>query len=240
MKFPNVVLPDGPMPYADVGAALEQSIVTWDDLEWIRELWKGPIVVKGVHIGDDARRAIDAGAERRRRLEPRRTAARRRARDDARAAGSRRGGRRTDRGADRRRHPARQRHREGAVPRRARGADRPRLRVRAWRRRRRRRGARDRDSARRSDPHDQAARLPLHQRARHVCTSMCRETGSSIGPETDRSRRSTRVKPEAVIHAARAAALCSARHDPTSDSPIVFNVRRSSKSDLPRRRVASA
>ena len=63
MKFPNVVLPDsGPMLYADVGAALEQSMVTWADLRWIRELWNGAIVVKGVHIGDDARRAIDAGA----------------------------------------------------------------------------------------------------------------------------------------------------------------------------------
>src|SRR5262245_33696235 len=62
MKFPNVVLPDGPMPYADVGAALEQSTVTWRDVRWIRDLWKGPIVVKGVHIGDDARRAIDEGA----------------------------------------------------------------------------------------------------------------------------------------------------------------------------------
>ena len=63
MKFPNVVLPgEGPMLYADVGTALESSVVTWADLKWIREAWQGPIVVKGVHIGDDARRAIDAGA----------------------------------------------------------------------------------------------------------------------------------------------------------------------------------
>jgi L-lactate dehydrogenase (cytochrome) len=63
MKFPNVVLPDGPMLYADVATALEQSTVTWRDLRWIRDLWQGPIVVKGVHIGDDARRAIDEGAD---------------------------------------------------------------------------------------------------------------------------------------------------------------------------------
>jgi L-lactate dehydrogenase (cytochrome) len=62
MSFPNVVLKDGPMGYADVGAALEKSVVSWADLKWIREAWKGPIVVKGVHIGDDARRAIDEGA----------------------------------------------------------------------------------------------------------------------------------------------------------------------------------
>ena len=63
MKFPNIVLKDGPMAYADVGAALEQSMVSWPDLKWIREAWRGPIVVKGVHIGDDARRAIDHGAD---------------------------------------------------------------------------------------------------------------------------------------------------------------------------------
>jgi isopentenyl diphosphate isomerase/L-lactate dehydrogenase-like FMN-dependent dehydrogenase len=62
MKFPNIVLKNGPMPYADVGAALEQSMVSWADLAWIREAWQGPIVVKGVHTADDARRAIDHGA----------------------------------------------------------------------------------------------------------------------------------------------------------------------------------
>ncbi len=62
MNFPNIVLPDGPMPYADVDAALEQSMTSWDDLRWIRDAWGGPIVVKGVHTADDARRAIDGGA----------------------------------------------------------------------------------------------------------------------------------------------------------------------------------
>jgi len=63
MSFPNVVLPEGPMPYADVGAALEQSMVCWDDFRWIREAWPGKIVAKGVHTADDARRAMDAGAD---------------------------------------------------------------------------------------------------------------------------------------------------------------------------------
>jgi isopentenyl diphosphate isomerase/L-lactate dehydrogenase-like FMN-dependent dehydrogenase len=62
MKFPNVLLPEGPMPYADVGRALEQSAVCWDDLSWIRQLWKGPMMIKGVHTADDARRAVDEGA----------------------------------------------------------------------------------------------------------------------------------------------------------------------------------
>lgn len=64
MKFPNVILPStGAMGYADVAAALEHSTVTWEDLAWIRELWSGPIVVKGVLTAEDARRAIDAGAQ---------------------------------------------------------------------------------------------------------------------------------------------------------------------------------
>ncbi len=62
MNFPNVVLPDGPMKYADVGTALEQAAVAWQDLRWIRDLWEGPIVIKGVHTADDARRAVDEGA----------------------------------------------------------------------------------------------------------------------------------------------------------------------------------
>jgi len=61
--LPNVILPGtGPMPMTDVGAALARSVVTWEDFRWIREVWGGPIVVKSVLTGDDARRAIDHGA----------------------------------------------------------------------------------------------------------------------------------------------------------------------------------
>lgn len=64
MTFPNVVLPgQGPMLYAEVGAALEQSTVSWNDLRWIRQIWSGPIVIKGVLTGEDARRAVDEGAD---------------------------------------------------------------------------------------------------------------------------------------------------------------------------------
>ena len=62
MRFPNVVLPDGPMGYAAVAAALEQSVVSWADLKWIRELWKGPLVIKGILTAEDAERAVDEGA----------------------------------------------------------------------------------------------------------------------------------------------------------------------------------
>jgi isopentenyl diphosphate isomerase/L-lactate dehydrogenase-like FMN-dependent dehydrogenase len=62
--LPNVVIPgQGPMPLVDVNAALASSAVTWADLRWIREAWRGPIVVKGVLTGDDARRSIDEGAK---------------------------------------------------------------------------------------------------------------------------------------------------------------------------------
>jgi isopentenyl diphosphate isomerase/L-lactate dehydrogenase-like FMN-dependent dehydrogenase len=62
-RLPNVVVPgEGPMPLVDVSAALESSTVTWEDLSWIRELWQGPVVIKGILTGDDARRAIDEGA----------------------------------------------------------------------------------------------------------------------------------------------------------------------------------
>jgi len=61
--LPNVVIAgEGPMPLVDVNAALASSTVTWQDLRWIRELWRGPVVIKGVLTGDDARRAIDEGA----------------------------------------------------------------------------------------------------------------------------------------------------------------------------------
>jgi isopentenyl diphosphate isomerase/L-lactate dehydrogenase-like FMN-dependent dehydrogenase len=60
--LPNVVIPGkGPMPLVDINAALAESTPTWADLRWIRELWKGPIVIKGVLTADDARRAVDEG-----------------------------------------------------------------------------------------------------------------------------------------------------------------------------------
>ncbi len=62
-KLPNVVIPgQGPMALIDVAAALSESVVTWQDFHWLRKVWPGPIVAKGVLTGDDARRAIDVGA----------------------------------------------------------------------------------------------------------------------------------------------------------------------------------
>lgn len=61
--LPNVVVPgQGPMPMIDVAAALASSTVTWQDMGWIRSVWSGPIIIKGVLTGEDARRAVDEGA----------------------------------------------------------------------------------------------------------------------------------------------------------------------------------
>ncbi|MEZ5653073.1 MAG: alpha-hydroxy acid oxidase [Burkholderiaceae bacterium] len=37
--------------------------LTWDDLQWIRDLWGGKIILKGILDPDDARRAADTGAD---------------------------------------------------------------------------------------------------------------------------------------------------------------------------------
>tara|TARA_B100000131_G_scaffold321706_1_gene373374 strand:- start:1476 stop:2648 length:1173 start_codon:yes stop_codon:yes gene_type:complete len=63
MDFPNVELDSGPMGYTEIGPALEESVVTWEDLAWIKEAWGGKMIVKGVHIGEDARKAIDFGLD---------------------------------------------------------------------------------------------------------------------------------------------------------------------------------
>jgi L-lactate dehydrogenase (cytochrome) len=62
-KLANIILPgQGPMPLIDVSAALARAAVTWEDLRWIRQAWPGPVVIKGVLTGDDAKRAVDEGA----------------------------------------------------------------------------------------------------------------------------------------------------------------------------------
>jgi len=62
--FPNVVIPgSGPLAAIDVASALESAQVSWTDLKWIRELWDGPIVMKGVMTADDAKRSVDHGAQ---------------------------------------------------------------------------------------------------------------------------------------------------------------------------------
>lgn len=37
--------------------------LSWQDLEWIKERWGGKIILKGIMEADDARRAVDSGAD---------------------------------------------------------------------------------------------------------------------------------------------------------------------------------
>jgi isopentenyl diphosphate isomerase/L-lactate dehydrogenase-like FMN-dependent dehydrogenase len=63
-KLENIVQPDGtPMPLIDVTGALARAVVTWSDLQWLRKAWPGPILVKGILTGEDARRAVDEGVD---------------------------------------------------------------------------------------------------------------------------------------------------------------------------------
>jgi len=62
-KLHNIVVPGrGTLPLSEAQSSLAKSVVTWDDLKWIRKEWGGPIVVKGVMIAEDAKRAVDEGA----------------------------------------------------------------------------------------------------------------------------------------------------------------------------------
>ncbi|MGD0956647.1 MAG: alpha-hydroxy acid oxidase [Candidatus Acidiferrales bacterium] len=63
LELPNVIVPGrGALPLSEAQAGLARSVVTWEDLGWIRKIWPGPIVVKGVLTAEDARRALGEGA----------------------------------------------------------------------------------------------------------------------------------------------------------------------------------
>ena len=64
LHLPNVIVSSrGPMPLAETQASLAKSVVTWADLAWIRKVWAGPLVVKGVLTAEDALRSLDQGAQ---------------------------------------------------------------------------------------------------------------------------------------------------------------------------------
>ncbi len=63
-RLPNVRMPDGThFALTDVAKALETSVVTWDDLKWIRAQWKGSITIKGLLTAEDALKARDLGCD---------------------------------------------------------------------------------------------------------------------------------------------------------------------------------
>jgi pre-mycofactocin synthase len=68
-KLPDLGVPnlvplgqDPPSFFGAYGEWMMTEPVTWDDLNWLREQWGGPFMVKGITHPDDARRAVDIGA----------------------------------------------------------------------------------------------------------------------------------------------------------------------------------
>jgi L-lactate dehydrogenase (cytochrome) len=67
LTFGNLerALPDAKVPedFQEWVSGQFDPSVTWDDLAWLRSLWEGKIVLKGILDADDAREAVDHGAD---------------------------------------------------------------------------------------------------------------------------------------------------------------------------------
>src|ERR1700760_3420038 len=68
MRPPNLRVPNqagkgepGPPFFQAYGEWMGTPPPTWEDIAWLRELWGGPFMLKGVMRVDDAKRAVDAG-----------------------------------------------------------------------------------------------------------------------------------------------------------------------------------
>jgi isopentenyl diphosphate isomerase/L-lactate dehydrogenase-like FMN-dependent dehydrogenase len=62
-SMPNIVSPEtGVLRVRDAHTAMKREAFSWKDMDWIRELWRGPIVIKGVLSAEDAKRSLDYGA----------------------------------------------------------------------------------------------------------------------------------------------------------------------------------
>jgi isopentenyl diphosphate isomerase/L-lactate dehydrogenase-like FMN-dependent dehydrogenase len=61
--MPNIVTPEGGvLRVRDAHTAMKREAFSWSDMPWIRALWKGPLVIKGVLSAEDAKRSLDNGA----------------------------------------------------------------------------------------------------------------------------------------------------------------------------------
>ena len=68
IRFANVVgreVGDGasPVTLADYINTQFDPALAWDDVEWLRSVWDGPVVVKGIQTVEDAVLAADAGVD---------------------------------------------------------------------------------------------------------------------------------------------------------------------------------
>ena len=61
VAFPNIGPPDHRS--REKLAQMFDGTASWRDLDWIREVWDGAVVIKGVMQPDEAVRALDAGAD---------------------------------------------------------------------------------------------------------------------------------------------------------------------------------
>jgi L-lactate dehydrogenase (cytochrome) len=68
LQPPNLRVPNqgrrgepGPPFFSAYGEWMGTPPPTWDDIAWLRELWGGPFMLKGVMRVDDAKKAVDAG-----------------------------------------------------------------------------------------------------------------------------------------------------------------------------------
>jgi pre-mycofactocin synthase len=68
MQPPNLQVPNqaahgevSPPFFQAYGEWMGTPPPTWEDIAWLRELWGGPFMLKGVMRVDDAKRAVDAG-----------------------------------------------------------------------------------------------------------------------------------------------------------------------------------
>ena len=68
IRFANVVgrdVGDGasPVTLSDYINAQFDPSLSWDDVNWLRSVWSGPVILKGIQTVDDARLAADAGVD---------------------------------------------------------------------------------------------------------------------------------------------------------------------------------
>ncbi len=52
-----------PMKFFEAVGRIYEETPAWEDIPWIRGRWEGPLVIKGILTVEDARRAVDVGAD---------------------------------------------------------------------------------------------------------------------------------------------------------------------------------
>jgi len=65
LTVPNMALPgqDPPTFFGAYGEWMQTPPPQWDDVEWLRSQWDGPLMLKGVTRVDDAKRAVAVGVD---------------------------------------------------------------------------------------------------------------------------------------------------------------------------------